>query len=289
MPARSQLRLTRYGVVPGVFSVAVGVVLLTASGCVDIVATDISHVERQEKRFTAESKPDLNLTTFDGAIEVRSWDRPEVLVIVERRGRDKAEAEAIHVDMEQHGNEITVVARPDPREQQWLGWNRRSASLFITVPRSTAIRARSGDGRIVVADVNGEVSVETGDGSIRIEHVDGVVNAQSGDGSIQVDGALARVRVRSGDGRVNIHADRGSAAQEDWTVSTGDGSVVLELPDPFDAELDAQTNDGRIRINDIDLRDRKRTDRQSVQTRLGAGGHALRVRTGDGSITLRQF
>ena len=289
MCARSQPRFTRDGAVSTVFSLAAGAVLLAASGCVDIVATDISHVEREERRFIAESKPDLNLTTFDGAIEVQSWDRPEVLVVVERRGRDKAEAEAIQVDIEQRGHEITVVARRDPRERQTFGWNRRSASLFITVPRNAAIRARSGDGRIVVGDVNGEVSVETGDGSIRIEHVDGVVDAQSGDGSIHVDGVLARVRVRSGDGRVTIRADRGSAAQEDWSVSTGDGSVMLELPDRFDAELDANTGDGRITIDDVDMRDRKRSHRQSVQTRLGAGGHSLHVRSGDGSITLRQF
>ena len=289
MLVRSQRRRIRHDVMSSLgVATALGV-LLAAPGCVDIVASDVSHTERDERQFTAENKPDLNLTTFDGSIEVRSWDRSEVLVVVERRGRDKAEADTIHVDMEQRGNEITVVARRDPGVPQAFGWNKRSASLFITVPRSAAIRARSGDGRILVGDVKGEVSVETGDGSIRIENVDGVVDAQSGDGSIQVDGALSRVRVRSGDGRVTIRAVRGSAAQEDWSVSTGDGSVVLELPDRFDAELDAHTGDGRIKINDIDARGKRRSDRQSVQTRLGAGGHSLRVRTGDGSITLRQL
>ena len=32
--------------------------------------------------------PDLHLTTFDGAIEIRSWDRPDVLVEIEKRGAD---------------------------------------------------------------------------------------------------------------------------------------------------------------------------------------------------------
>ena len=57
-------------------------------GCVDIVATDLNHVEREEKRFATNDAPSLDLTTFDGAIEVTTWDRPEVLVVVEKRGLD---------------------------------------------------------------------------------------------------------------------------------------------------------------------------------------------------------
>ena len=113
MPVRSKRRVIRYSFLSGARSFAAVSVLLAASGCVDIIATTMHHVEREEKQFTAESKPDLNLTTFDGAIEVRSWDRPEVLVVVERRGRGKAETDAIQVDMAQCGNEITVVARRD--------------------------------------------------------------------------------------------------------------------------------------------------------------------------------
>ena len=33
-----------------------------------------------------------------------------------------------------------------------------------------------------------------------------------------------------------------------WTIHTGDGSVDLTLPDSFQANLDAHTNDGRISL-----------------------------------------
>jgi hypothetical protein len=65
--------------------------------------------------------------------------------------------------------------------------------------------------------------------------------------------------------------------------------VTLEIPDEFSAELDANTGDGRVRVEDVTLTNVTREIRKnSVHGRLGSGGHSVRVRTGDGSITLRR-
>lgn len=270
-------------------AVTIVVSALVANGCVDIVANDRTHVEREEKRFTTTGSPLVDLKTFDGAIEVGSWDRAEVLVTIEKRGFDHSDVASIDVETSQNGNDITVAVIPHNRDVQMFGWHRRAASLFVTVPRDAQIRARSGDGRIQVRDLKGEVSVQTGDGSIRIEDVAGAVDAQSGDGSIRVDGTLTRVRARSGDGSVTVRAGSGSSATDNWNILTGDGSVVVELPATFNAELDAHSGDGRVRVDRLDLQMQRRDDRSTVRGRLGDGGRDLRVRTGDGSITIRQF
>ena len=65
---------------------------------------------------------------------------------------------------------------------------------------------------------------------------------------------------------------------------------VLEVPDGFNGELDAHTGDGRVSMHDITLNNvTGQVGKNSVRGRLGSGGHAVRVRTGDGSITLRRF
>jgi hypothetical protein len=40
---------------------------------------------REEKRFEVSGAPDIDLSTFDGPIDVRGWDRDEVFVEVEKR------------------------------------------------------------------------------------------------------------------------------------------------------------------------------------------------------------
>ena len=81
----------------------------------------------------------------------------------------------------------------------------------------------------------------------------------------------------------------GSSPTADWDITTGDGSVTLVVPDGFGAELDAHTGDGGIHMQDVTLSNVTGTiGRNSLRGRLGAGGHNVRVRTGDGSITLKR-
>jgi len=73
---------TRQAVYGGMrFAVACGVLASSLSATACMVSVDSQAlIEREEKRFTVSGSPVLNVTTFDGAIEIRSWDRAEVLV-----------------------------------------------------------------------------------------------------------------------------------------------------------------------------------------------------------------
>lgn len=284
--------------------------LASAPGCVDIIGSVDStsrYVERDEKHFAVSGKPEVVLSTFDGSIEIRPWDKPDVQVVVEKRGRDKEAVAAIQVRAEQSGNRVDVTVTEPQRHGFDMHFNNRSAKLIVSVPAASDVTARSGDGSIDIERVagrlqlrsgdgsiigrslGGEVTAHTGDGRIELEGINGVLNVDTGDGSINVAGKLTSVRARSGDGSVTVHADSGSAVDADWDIVTGDGSVTLEVPDDFGAELDAHTGDGRINMQDVTLSNvTGNVDRNTVRGRVGAGGRGVRVRTGDGSITLRR-
>jgi hypothetical protein len=282
------------------------VLAAAAAGCVEVAGDGIRYVDTQEKRFAVEGKPDLTLSTFDGPIEVRPWDQRDVLVIVERRAPTRQAAERINLRIEQAGDRITVAARHPDRGFDWaLGG--RSAKITVNVPSSADLHARSGDGSVDVEGISGRIDVftgdgsirgtrldgelklATGDGSIRINEASGTLNAQTGDGSVDVEGALSAVVVHTGDGTVRLVAAPGSAPGDDWSISTGDGSVILDLPDAFNAELDARTGDGRIVVEDIAVAGvTGKISKNSLRGQLGSGGRSVRIRTGDGSITLRK-
>jgi DUF4097 and DUF4098 domain-containing protein YvlB len=283
--------------------------LVAAPGCVDIVAGidgSARYVERDDKHFTTTGKPDVVVSTFDGSIEIRPWDKSEVQVVVEKRGRDKEDVSVIEVQAQQTGDRVEVNVI-EPKHLGGFHINHRSAKLIVSVPASSDVAARSGDGSIDIEritgkvqlrsgdgsirgwKVGGEVTVHTGDGSIKLEDVSGVLNVDTGDGSINVGGKLTSVRAKSGDGGVTIHADQGSTPETDWDITTGDGSVTLEIPEGFGAEIDAHTGDGHIRMQDVTISNvTGNMGKNTVRGRLGAGGKGVRVRTGDGSITLRR-
>ena len=70
---------------PLVPAFALGLGLFQSAGCV--VAVDShSEIVREEKRFTVQGTPDLRVATFDGSIQIQAWDKPGVLVEIEKRG-----------------------------------------------------------------------------------------------------------------------------------------------------------------------------------------------------------
>ncbi len=259
--------------------------------CVQIDAGESRYVDTVEKQFAVSGPPTVKLSTFDGSIEVDTWDRSDVKVTIERRAVDKSAAETMHITAVQDGDAVEVSVRRD-RPQSTGGLNitigSYSAHLKVTVPVKARIEAGTGDGRVSVRRLNGDISVRTGDGSIALTDVAGAVDVASGDGSIQIEGVLTRVNSRSGDGRVSVRAAAGTVPTGEWSISTGDGAVSLELPDGFNANLDATTGDGRVMVNVPFTSDAESDRRRSAQGRIGSGGPTLRVRSGDGVILIKQ-
>src|SRR5262245_2661035 len=154
---------------------------LTGSGCVDIVATGgLSYVEREEKRFSVSGRPDVVLSTFDGSIEIRAWDRSEVVVEVEKYALSRDAAADIEVRAEQNGNRVTVDARLKSGARHFGFGGGRSAKLIVSMPDASDVQATSGDGAIDIADVAGRVELRSGDGSIHGRDLAGDVKAQTG-------------------------------------------------------------------------------------------------------------
>lgn len=282
------------------------------TGCTVTVDSQ-GQILRDEKRFTVKGNADVRVATFDGSIQIHSWEKPDVLIEIEKRAATREAIDALDVQVEQQGNTISLeVKRPRAESFTTIGFHRTAtARLIVTVPRRANVRARSGDGSISInsvngrielrtgdgsitaRDVSGELDFSTGDGSLTVEDAEGRLKLDTGDGGVSVSGKLSSVRVHTGDGSVVYRAQTGAVMSEPWEITTGDGSVTLYLPREFGAELDAYTGDGGIR-NDLEpalereqQRERRTEQRRTLRTRLGAGGPELRIRTGDGAIRLR--
>ena len=260
---------------------------LTGAGCVINLDGDAALV-REEKRYTVGPGADLTLETFDGSVKVQSWDRPEVLVAIEKRGPDREMAAAIEVTATQEGDRIEIRAREPKGRHDFVGiGNIQSASVsfVVSVPRAVKLTTQTGDGSINVEEVNGTINLRSGDGSIRATRLAGDVTARTEDGSIHLEGTMAALRAETGDGSVVIEAGEGSVMKSDWDVSTGDGSIVFRVPGTFNADIDASSRDGSVR-GELTGLEQQRTDngREALKGRLGSGGHLVTLRSGDGSI-----
>jgi DUF4097 and DUF4098 domain-containing protein YvlB len=292
---------------PASLAVAAAATLL-ASAC-EITVDSGPYSVHEEKRFSVSGTPDLSLTTFDGSVVIRSWDKPEVLVEIEKRASDKSMADAIKVRVEQSGNAITIeVKKPDGGQPAFGFKVSPSARIVASVPRRCNIVARSEDGSMTIERVDGTIELRTGDGSVsgteiagslrvhtgdgtlRFDDVSGSVDLDSGDGGVRVSGKLQSVKLQTGDGSVELRADEGSSMATDWEIRTGDGGLRLELPERFSGSLDAVTGDGTVLVRGFGEPTGGARDDQSrseIKRPLNAGGRLLRLRSDSGAIVVK--
>jgi hypothetical protein len=286
----------------------IAVLAIAASGCVINLDAD-QVVVREEKQFKVGPGAEVTLDTFDGSVQVQAWNQSEVRVEIEKRGPDREIAAALEVRASQDGNRIRVEAPAPKVAREFIGignYSGPSVSFIVRLPSNVKLTAITRDGSIAVDDVNGSVNLRSGDGSIRasgvtgdltahtddgsvsLARVNGRVALETGDGSVRVQGRFEDLQVKTGDGSIIIEADEGSAMKDDWDISTGDGSISLQVPRAFNAEVDASSEDGRVRsdIDGLTASNDDDDDRGTLRGRIGSGGHKVTLRSGDGSITV---
>ena len=243
--------------------------------------------EEWSKTFIIKGKPELRVETSDGNIRVDTWDHNtiEARVTTERWKIGPGE---IQIFDHQSGDAVQLEVRfPQNIVHFNFGGNNRRVDIAIHMPKEGRVDLHTGDGSIRLSNFKGDMDVRSGDGHQEIDAVDGSLRAQSGDGRIRAAGRFDGLEISSGDGSIEARALPGSAAVSNWDLHAGDGSISLELPDNFAADVDLHTSDGHISL-DMPITVEGRLGRNDIHGKLNGGGKALTIHTGDGSIRLQK-
>lgn len=245
-----------------------------------------THAEEWSKTYHISGRPDLRVETSDANIRVTAWDQNtiEAKVITTRY---KIGEGGIRVEERQTGDSVEVEVHYPHHDIVFGGWRSGRVDVIIQMPREGRVNLRTGDGRIEVAGLKGDMDLHTGDGSINLDGVDGKLHATTGDGHIQASGRFDELGLKTGDGHVDVRASNGSSLAAGWRLETGDGSVSLEVPGDLAADVDLHTSDGHIDL-DMPVQAEGRIRQNEIRGKLNGGGSLLTIRTGDGSIHLRK-
>jgi len=275
---------------------AVAALLLSAS----FVATAAAQ-SPWDKSYNLNGKPILQIKVDDASVRVRSCGGCRtVSVHVDYRGQDPSQWAISEL---QAGNGLNFTMKHKETRSFFGGWRGHSPEITIVTPTETDLALSSGDGALAIAglrgnldahtgdgaisadNIAGAIRLTTGDGSVQLHHSEGTLFATTGDGSMSLDGRFSQFEARSGDGSIQLHLAPGSTLTSASSISTGDGSIALNLPHDFRAEVDASTGDGSI-ASSIPLLTTTSGRRNRVHGTMNGGGPTLRLHSGDGSIAL---
>jgi DUF4097 and DUF4098 domain-containing protein YvlB len=247
----------------------------------------LARADEWSKTYTIANSPDLRVETSDASIRVDTWDQNTIEARVTTE-KYKIGEHGIQVIEHQSGDLVDVEVRY-PHDVHLLQFNWRSSKVQIEIhmPRQGRVRLHTGDGSINLVNFKGDMELRSGDGHQDIDSVEGKLQATAGDGHIRAAGRFDGLELNTGDGRIEARVLPGSAITSDWTLHAGDGSVTLQLPEGFAADLDLHTGDGHIDL-DLPLTVEGQLSHNNVRGKLNGGGSPLRVHTGDGSIKLEK-
>jgi DUF4097 and DUF4098 domain-containing protein YvlB len=246
-------------------------------------------VERDAKSFNVSGTPRVNIQTFDGSINIQSSNDGTVRYAAVKRARDEQAMRGIRLRAEQSGDTINIIAEFDKTQERRDYGTGAAVALDVWLPRSANVNVRSGDGRLRLSGIEGEIELHTGDGSVDVTESKGHLRVETGDGRVRVAGFDGDATVQTGDGRISL-----DGRFTKLTARTGDGAISLGLPADSNARI--ETDSERV-INDISAvaedggssGETETGERRVRRWRVGSGaGGQINLRTGDGQIFLRR-
>jgi DUF4097 and DUF4098 domain-containing protein YvlB len=202
-------------------------------------------------------------------------------------GKSKISPDGVRITDRQSGDRIDLEIRQSSHHF-CIGICNYSVRVELKVPRNSDLNLHTGDGRIVVDDVKGEVRLDSGDGELVARSLDGSLNADTSDGNIRITGRFDRLDLHTGDGDINAEVAGASKMSSSWALRTSDGTITLRLPADFAVDLDAHTGDGHV-SSDFPITVAGSLRENSLRGRINGGGPLLELRTGDGNIRVQKF
>jgi DUF4097 and DUF4098 domain-containing protein YvlB len=250
-----------------------------------LVLAPIAHADEWSKSYTVNGKADLRAQTSDANLTVDTWDKNTIDVHV-TSNYYKIGNGGITIDEHQNGDAVDIELRyPHHNVTINFGIRNYRVDVNIHMPREGNVNLRTGDGAIVLSNFKGNMQLESGDGHEEITSVDGSLHAHTSDGRILASGRFDALDLHSGDGRIEARAVAGSTVNSDWNIRSGDGSVTLQLPENFAADVDLHTGDGHISVS-FPVTVQGNLGEKNIRGKLNGGGNLLTIHTGDGSIRI---
>ena len=180
-----------------------------------LAAPAAAQTHKIEKRFAVSDRPVVILQNPSGKVQVKSWDRQEVLVVAQ------SASDKIEVDMEQVDNRIEIstqsIGASSPSQDT-------KADLVITVPTESALQVHTDSGNVSVDSVHGNMSFDTVAADLALQDVEGFLVTKSLNGSLICTRCAGSLDANSISGNIQLL----QPAMDNVRVQTSSGNILFD-------------------------------------------------------------
>ena len=291
------------------------ILIFLLAGCIHVAADGAEldgplEIEKKgdkhfvEARRSFEDGNKLTLRNSNGAIEIKSWDKNEVLILAEKHVRvnngfslfsifsskrhyndeDKQELlDKIIVDIEQNRkkNELNIDTQYPKRPK---GVN-MSVQYEIRMPRNANLDIGTSNGAISVETIDGEVTIESSNGRLEAKRINGNIQAKTSNGAIICKNVSGEIDASTSNGAIEIDYSGELLPSNDISCETSNGSIEVSLPEGGSFELEASTSNGRVSC-DFYISEIYEKSKNELSGIVGEGKPMIQLETSNGSIEI---
>lgn len=236
----------------------------------------------------------VRIYNLNGGIEFSASPDNQVHIVAEKNIR-RGDARDVYFEVLQVNGGLTVCAifyedsrceedsystRSRNNEQ-----NRVSVDMRVLIPRSSRWQASSVNGGVSVRDGGEEVIAKSVNGGVTVANARGPVKASTVNGGVSVSTSEGPVSATTVNGSVTARMDK-VTGNEDMNFSTVNGTVRIEVPKEFDADIRFDTMNGSI-SSDFPIRLSGRFGPRHAEGTIGRGGRSIRAKSVNGSVIIR--
>jgi DUF4097 and DUF4098 domain-containing protein YvlB len=174
-----------------------------------------AQTRRTEKHFAVQGKPIVTVQNPYGRIQVKAWDKHEVMVLGQAAGA------GVEVDTEQVGNRIEIATRPTDSN---VTTGDLRTDYEISVPTETELQVRSDRGNVTVDSVHGDMSFDSVAADVALQDVEGYLVIKTIGGSLVCTRCAGRLDANSISGNFQLV----QPVMDNVRVQTSSGNILFD-------------------------------------------------------------
>jgi hypothetical protein len=251
----------------------------------------------------APSSHSINIFNANGKTRVVGEDRDDIEIRIHKSVRaDCPDLAEKLLDSIQLGNSNSATGL-DIEVQIPRKCSRHAvAHIELLVPRETTVSLSSTNGKICLEGLARSIRARSSNGSISISEIEGDIDVTTANAKVTCSATHGHLRARSSNGKIELESHSGSVeamtsngiiraslealGEDGVSLTTSNGRIVLDLPDKPDANVDIRVENGHIR-NSHEVANQTRDMDGRIRGQIGRGGAPIRLRTSNGTVSLR--
>ena len=245
------------------------VFFLLAAALAFATAAGASVTETVSKSFPLTASGSIHLDNVNGDIEIIAWDKAEVSVVAEKKGKSDDDLRRISLEIDSSPGRLSIKTKYARKSGWFSGSVNASVRYKLMVPAGARLQ-----------------KIDTVNSDITVTGVRGVVDLDTVNGSITATGLAADARLDSVNG--NLRAE--FASLEGVTkvkLDSVNGRASITLPKGAGARIDADSLNGRVSVDQPVKLGKK--GRHSLSGEIGTGGPDISIDTVNGSIAVKEY